>query len=185
MEGLMNESAEHRIMAAIGKNHEEVLKKVDSLTDKYHATDKRVTSLEDQLEVLHTDRADKIRDRRQDFRKIKDVLLQIAVVLVLTGLLTLGIQYVKRGTPETAPQGQQGAATSQDVRDLIDEIRTDREARESEAPAKTIKVPPGKAKPRGPAPNPLIQRNDQREWADQFSRSYIGTVRLASLEMRF
>lgn len=133
----MSDTAFKQLVDLLTEQHNETLKKVNTL-------ELSVSGLDGQVKVLMSAHNDRVVDRKQDVRKVRDVVLQIAVVLLLTGLLTFGVQYVK-GTPEkpaAVTQSPEQAAT--DVR--LDKIIKILE-RQAEEPAPVTQKPKPRPKP--------------------------------------
>jgi hypothetical protein len=193
MEGLMDQSAEARIIAAINKGNERLQAEqkataieLRELGEEFRETKRDVLDLKEWKKTI-TD------DKQATGRTAKDSVIRytigslIAAVFTLLGIVGT-IIFRPAPTPPTAveaPQGQ-GNVTSQDMKELIKRIDQMVEARESE-PAQVIKVPQ-RNKPRRPPGPPLGPGARNGEiWADHLLPLY-GSARapdLPVMERRF
>lgn len=158
-EGIMNEPAEQRILRAIADNHKELQASISSLKDTLHAQDKRLTLEENkttELKCTVEEIADDIaelkhssgdvsvlmkaaetaaNDRRDTKRLAKGAAIGAGMTLVVTAVMGY---YGLRGTPtnatikQEAETVQQESVNANDLKELIKEIRQDREERKAE-----------------------------------------------------
>jgi len=172
-EGMMEQSAERRILEAINANHRE-------LTNTLHGHDNRLVLVEAEVKDFKQAQADAAEERRQTTRLVKG-----AIITSLVGIL-IGVFasfYGPRAAPPPAVQEtvKQEAANASDLKDLIKEIRQDREDRKAEQA--TVNVPQTKSrttKPRPPGPflNQLRDgemRANEKVWDTYASLRYLST----------
>ena len=172
-EGIMNEPAEQRILRAIAENHKEMQLSIAGLKETLHVHDKRLTLEETKTAALKgvvddiavdmvelKKAADDVADlkdaaktadneRRDTKRLVKASLIGIAITLAVTGVM--GYYGWKTPAPQPAATVETKQAVS-DIKDLIQEIRQDREERKAEREAVPVVVPRpkrGTAMPRG------------------------------------
>lgn len=129
----MSDTAFRQLVDLLTEQHNETLKKVNTL-------ELSVSTINGQIEVLMGAHNKRVDTQEKDVRKVRDVVLQIAVVLLLTGVLTLGVQYFK-GTPP--PPAVQSGISKQELKEILEEMRGDRES-QSEEVKQTNKPKPRK-----------------------------------------
>lgn len=139
----MSETAFKQLVDLLAEQHNENRDSIRSL-------ELSVGKINGQVEVLMGAHNKRVDTKEKDVRKVRDKLLDVAVILLLGGLLASAVMYFRSPVPTPAdPQ----AGVNKKIDELIEEMRTDRAARENE-PAQTIKVPQrGK---RRPPPGPQL-----------------------------
>ncbi len=150
-EGLMESSAESRILARIDKNHSETLGGIADLKDEIHSHDTRLTVVELDIKGFKDDAKIAAGERRNNGRIVKGALVASIASIVIGALMSV-YGPSSRAVPEVK---QDAAAISSQLKELIEVIKQDRDDRKVEAPVNTPRpTTRGHSTPRHPEPMP-------------------------------
>lgn len=160
-EGMMTESAENRLLTAINKNHGEVRGDIRALESKMGELDDQVRDTKRDVGDLKEWKKTVTEDKQATGRTAKDSVIRYTigglVAAVFTLLGVVGTVILRPTLPTPAPAAvqpaTQGSITRQELKEILEEMRGDREA---------LKPATSKPKPKAaPEPQRLNQLKER------------------------
>jgi len=152
MEGMMETSAENRILTRMDGHHKETLSEIGELKEKIHGHDKRLTLVEASVGKLEDAEKTAGEERRSNGRMVKGALVASIMGIIVSALMSV-YGPGSRAVPEVK---QDAAAISTQLKELIDVIKQDREDRKTTEtqPANTLSPKPRHSRVQRPEPVP-------------------------------